>query len=475
MNEKTNLSTERASNATHDTAYPVDVKPSDRVITHIRISGSQSNFTTASTTKISPLGIEATLPQASAYDKGAKVDLEVVIGGKRSPLSGVIVDSIPLDNKTLLHIRFLSRAAKSPSEEKRKDIRWLCSEDYLPIAFAPVPGRFKEFTWFQVRNISSSGLQLFCSLTNKFLVPGMDLRINVRFPMVGDSLIRIRIARVRIAVDGTKEVLDVGAEMVELDKASKSMIGQYLLQFSDIDDPEALQNEGFGLNEKILGVRYFFLRSQEDYTAVLKLRSRVSNAPNEPLFSHIDPKDQLARVIVAQVRNLSLAAALLVFSIEEVEDAEYKDLLSLPALPRRDQILTLLNLQFDPTVDSKYLLIGLLKYVCTTCVTQEKPYLLVCLPKKYTQIMAKLGWKQVDWTNSAGDAAMVGNAYDALVGVGANPIYWNFIWREVSDYMIETKAFNPVGIQRAMLTIYRCFSPLSYVFFATRDLIARFK
>ena len=135
-------------------------------------------------------------------------------------------------------------------------------------------------------------------------------------------------------------------------------------------------------------------------------------------------------------------------------------------MPRRDQILEVTRIMFDKDVQSRDIVYGFMKFVCATCITAARPYILVSTELDMVDTYAELGWEQVNSTSE--EALLLGNAIDALSGKGINPIYWNYVWRDVSDYLLESGAFSITGSSRMMLRFYRSFGPLSRMYMAVR-------
>ena len=184
----------------HETVFPADVRAQDRIVARIRKRVENSNFESIRIWKVSPLGIELVQNENSKFDRGDKVDLEITIGGQRTHFEGLIVDLVRKNEDIdLIGIRLSNRGSDFESaREKRRSIRWICSDDFFPTCVSPTPGRFNEYIYFQIRDISKEGFLLICSLRNKYLIPGMQLNLIASFPMVGDISLPVCVVRVGI-------------------------------------------------------------------------------------------------------------------------------------------------------------------------------------------------------------------------------------------------------------------------------------
>ena len=231
----------------HEAVFPADVRSQDRIVARIKKRDGESSFYPIQVWKLSPLGIELVDDPGQNYRKGDKIDLEITIGGQRTYFEGLVVDLI-LDNEAirLIGIRLSNKRRSLDAEgEKRRSVRWLCSEDFYPTCVSPTPGRYNEYIYFQIRDISKEGFQLLCSLRNKYLIPGTQLNLTASFPMVGDLSLAVRVARIGINSERGKDHLVVGTEFISLSQTTKNVIGQYLLQFTDAETLDDLRGAGF--------------------------------------------------------------------------------------------------------------------------------------------------------------------------------------------------------------------------------------
>ena len=249
----------------HDLIRPADVRPSDRVIARLRKRApSDAEYVRCQVWKLSPLGVELVYPSYGDFQKGDSIDIEITISGERSYFEGLIVDLVQAnDDIKLIGIR-LSKRSKTQSidSDRRRSPRWICNQEFFPTAVAPGKIGIYDSMRFQVRDISRNGLQLTCSLRNKFLLPGMSLALAATFPEVGELLLRVRIVRIDITSEHGKDQLVIGTEFVSLSRRDRKVLGQYLIQFSDVESLEALRENGFEPHSVSRGVEFYFLKSE---------------------------------------------------------------------------------------------------------------------------------------------------------------------------------------------------------------------
>ena len=64
------------------------------------------------------------------------------------------------------------------------------------------------------------------------------LRLTISLPLVGDAVALTKIVRVSLSMEGGKETLSLGTEIVDMDDRSRDLVANYLLQFSNLPNAE---------------------------------------------------------------------------------------------------------------------------------------------------------------------------------------------------------------------------------------------
>ncbi len=468
----------------HEAVHPADVRATDRIVARIRKRESDT-FDEISVWKISPLGVELVDGPEHYYDRGDKVDLEITVGGQRSLFEGLVVDLVQENEAIrLIGIRLSSKIAGSePESEKRRSIRWICSDEFYPTCVSPTPGRFNEYIYFQIRDISKEGFQLICSLRNKYLIPGTQLNLTASFPMIGDLSISVTITRIGLTTERGKDYLVVGTEFSSLSRSATNIIGQYLLQFTDAENLEDLKDAGFVPTSMAKGTDFYFLKSESDYEEVLNLRLLVHHAAGT-VEDNLRPTDMgdlfdtNTRIIIGKHKGEIIASARIYFNTLE-EPMEHESYIDWPSeLPRRDQIFEISRACTHPKFRSGDLMGALLRFISTTCVQPQRPWIVISSTDTFLHFYESVGFKQIGITYdhpifNGKQHVLLANAYDMLLGRTSNPIYWNAIWRDVYGYLVETGILKPEPMDRARLKIYRLMYPIAQVWFRLVTTIRR--
>lgn len=461
----------------HETVFPADVRAQERIVARIRKRVENSSFESIRIWKISPLGIELVQSENSKFDRGDKVDLEITIGGQRTHFEGLIVDLVrENEDIALIGIRLSNRGRDLESaSEKRRSIRWICSDDFFPTCVSPTPGRFNEYIYFQIRDISKEGFLLICSLRNKYLIPGMQLNLIASFPMVGDLSLPVCVVRVGITSERGKDYLVVGTQFVSLSKGAKNIIGQYLLQFTDAETLDDLRSADFFPKSVAKATDFYFLKSESDYEEVLDLRLVAHKAGNTvssevKVLEMGDIFDTNSRIIVGKHKGKIIASARVRFNVLE-EPMEHEQYFDWPDyLPRRDQIFEVTRVCTHLNFRRNDLLAALLQFICATCIQPQRPWALFSSTDDLLSFYTKAGLKQTGISYShpmylGTQNVLLTNTFDLLLGKTSDPMYWNALWRNVYSYLVDSGVITPEPMDRARIRAYKLFYPIAGLFY----------
>ncbi len=464
----------------HSGVNPVDVRYHDRILARIRLRDSkgQTEFRPIQVWKLTPLGVELVQdPLEQGFQKGDPVDLEITLAGQRTSFEGLVVDLVRSNESIqLLGIRLSRRRVEDlPRDDRRNAVRWLCSDEFFPTCVAPTPGRFDDFVYFQIRDVSSEGLQLVCSLRNKFLLAGMRLRLTAVFPMGSVTNLQVEITRIGITSIGGRDKLVVGSRFVELSSFARQAIGQYLVQFSDVESLEELRAAGLAPNTVALGVDFYNLKSEQDYFEVLELRrmaheldGNLRESVSALEMGNID--DARARIVVGKFHGKVVATARIRYN-ELDEPLEHEAYVNWPKeLPRRDQIIEVSRVATHPDFRRDNLLAALFRFTCHNCVQPERPYMVMSCLDRMVPFYRKIGFRTTGlrhtepiWKDDRVLNVMMSDITDMVLGRDVNPIYWNLIWKELAFLLIEQQSVTPSGMDKVRLMLYKAMSPFANI------------
>jgi predicted GNAT family N-acyltransferase len=469
--------------AIHSAVRPQDVRFTDRIVARLRRRNCSEDFIQYRVWRLSPLGVELVNDGAGvSLTKGEPIDLEIVISGQRTFFEGLVVDvTHRTENLNIIGVRLARKVANdAPGRERRAGERWLCSDEFLPTGVAPTPGRFDDFIYFQVRDISGEGLLLSCSLRNKFLIPGMRLGLSVVFPMAEVAQIQVEIVRVAIASFGGRDRLIVGTKFCGISDHARRTLGQYVVQFSNIQSLDDLRAAALNPPSVSAGVDFYNLKSEEDYRSMLELRhlahsldgNLVEGATPDDLA---DINDARSRIIIGKYHGRVVATARIRFN-ELDEPMEHEAYVEWPKhLPRRDQIFEVSRVATHPNFRRNDLLAALFRYTYLNVVQQDRPWVVMSCLDRMIPFYESLGFvntgirhTEPQWRDDRVLNIMMANAFDLILGRNVNPIYWNLVWRDVALHFRSQDLIEVSGIDRIRILLYRAIGPFVDTLLAMR-------
>lgn len=463
--------------AIHSEIRPTDIRIHDRILARIRKRAEAgAEYVSIQVWKLSPLGVELVQSEeAKEFRKGDPVDLEITLAGQRTSFEGLIVDLVQENESiSLIGIRLARRKlAGSRQDDRRSAVRWICSDEFFPTCMAPTPGKFDDFIYFRIRDISNDGLQLVCSLRNKFLISGMRIGLTAVFPMGSVVSIQVEIIRIAITSVGGRDRLVVGTKYVGLTQHARQEIGQYLIQFSNVETLAELRAAGMAPMSVALGVDFYNLKNESDYLEVLELRQKAhlldGNINSEvSVLDMGDINDARSRIVVGKYKGAAIATARIRYN-DLSEPLEHEEFVEWPkTLPRRDQIIEISRVATHPDFRKNDLLAALFRFICHNVMQPDRPWLVIsCLDNMvpfYEKVgMSGTGLRHTEplWEDDRTLNIMIVNTSEMVLGRNVNPFFWNMIWKDLAQLMIEQGMVTPTGLDRVRLGLYRAIGPLA--------------
>ena len=459
----------------HGVISPIDIRSGELVKAHIRFSGSSLDYQTYRVWRLSPLGVEIVMASDDPlYQKGTVIDLKMVIAGQVCHFGGVVVSSIVNDRGVcVVGVRLTSRIDSFVTEEERRNRqRWQCLEPFSPTGVAVNPALYNDFIYFKIADISQSGMRLITSLRNKYIIPQMHFESLVNFPMIGQVTVKFEVTRARAVSLAGKDVLELGAKILNFDRMLSETIGQYVLQFGPGVSPKELTRESLTARSISTAVDFQFVRNEEDYREVLDLRQRAYVAagkvdPNSKAEDRSDIFDSRSRIVVGRYKGRVVASCRLIFS--QAEDImEQEQFVTFPAdFPRRDEVVEITRACTDPDFRGGDLLISMCRFVALTVVQSRRNWIVICASDEMRPVYERMGYKKTEFTyehpalGNLKHTVMYGNVAEALTGRGINPIIWNLLWADVSKYMLHYGIMSGDPLALTRIAIYRMFAPIA--------------
>lgn len=460
----------------HAIVFPAEVRSGENISAKFKPNGSDERYYTPVTVwRMSPLGLEFLhTSYAGILNKGERIDLELTIGGQRSIYEGLVVDVLDTNKpESRIGIRLNKREDKPTWDvDRRKGPRWICHDQFIPSCVCTNPAKYNDFLYFRVRDISHRGLRLVSSLRNKFLVPGMDLDLQISFPSVGNVAITVTISRVDLVTENGKDYFSLGVEFGDLPRTTRRVVGQYLLQFGNADSLKELRNNDFIPKSISTAVDYSFVKNVDEYIDICRLRflsNKVAGKvdPNSDPLKMSDILDSRSRIIAGKYKGKLVTTSRLIFN-------EYDDLMEQEMyvkwpedLPRRDQIVEVSRACTHPEFRGGDLLFSLFQFMVVISLQAKRDWIVISTAPDMVTFYEKIGFRKtgMQYENpiypGITQVVMLANVPDAMRGRTVSPIYWNVIWKDVTEFLVENDVLSATSLTRIRLFVYRLMYPFA--------------
>ncbi len=466
----------------HQNIIPADVREGDVIRAKVRSLDPNHFFNdNLRVWRISPLGVELVLEDEKSLGKGILLEVEIQFGMQKTTLSGLVVDSVVVERgKSIAHVRLVPKSQdRIDNLERRSSSRWICSDQFFPTAVASNPAKFNDFIYFKIRDISYGGFKLTTSLRNKFIVPGIAFDCIVNFPMVSQVNMRLTVKNIRVEVEGGAEVLSLGMTFDVKNTRLAQTVGQYLIQFGDVQSLEEIQQAGFAVHNVSDAVSYSYVRSKEEFEEVLKLRFEAYKhagkvADGKTYLDMTDHFDAKSRIIIGRYKSEIVCSARMIFH-QVGEHLEQEGFVKWPTnLPRPDEVVEIMRACTRPDFRGSDLLTGMFKYMAVTVAQARKGWIVICATDEMVSFYQNIGFKKVDLSyehpalNNRVHHVMIANFLDGMAGRTVGPIYWNLVWADSVEYLSQFELIEVDPFMQMRMTIYRWFAPFAKFLFGRK-------
>ena len=465
----------------HGPVVPGDVYLGTNIKAMVRVN-KDTPYTDVNVYRISPFGVELALEEKnsfllSQFGTGAVIDLIIHMGSEECTFDGFVVSTSKSENnKTLIGIRWYKPqvTAEQPLHaERRKSKRWNCPEEFLPTGTAPNPTLFNDFLYFQVRDISKTGVRLATSLRNRFLIPGLTLEATVSFPMFGSLKLNLKIVDVRtIAIRG-KDMLSIGATIIAPRKSDHSVIANYILQFASNVSPEEAKVDGMIPKTMSGKVTYSFVRTKEEYEEVLELRKRSYLAAGKlkeeiTKESLSDEFDSRARILTARYRGKLISSLRIIFHLH-TDTLEIQKYITLPKnMPSKDQFVEVSRFCIDPAFQGGDIVFGMMQQLFVVMAQSKRKWIVSFADEKMMKSFYRpfgsesLGVKfEHPVLNSMIHEAFLFDIEKLITGKTVGPVLWNLLLSDIFQFMQTNDYYSYDRLTQLRIRFYKLFKPLA--------------
>jgi len=311
--------------------------------------------------------------------------------------------------------------------------------------------------YLRVQDLSTTGMLLATSLSNKHLLPGMSLKKStLSLPDLPDLAIELTIQNCQVSSNG-QEFL-IGASVSKSSAEYSELVTRFLkttglLALSESSTTQDLQTlRKIKTTSKFLTFR--IIEKDEDYQRVLQLRFDAYRAHGKTLVGE-SRKDQGKGLAEEGIVLGAFLGSKLVGSVE-IRLSDRHSLRLLPYLENHNktQILTskvleINKLAIHPAFSGSDVLIGIIQKIHYIGTINDSPTVLLCATDKLVPLYLRAGAEQM---GIRFEHPKLANQFLNIMTIqketyqfskDMNPYSWSLIYKAVSDYMNEIGLLQP--------------------------------
>ncbi len=423
--------------------------------------------------RISPLGVEVVLtPEFQDVQIGQAFDVELTVGRVVSKLQGITATAKHTEmDRQILGLRLcMKEEAQWRGDDRRDTQRWMTSREFMPSGVCANPGKFNDFIYFKITNISSGGMQISTSLRNKFIVPGIRLEATVSFPLTGQIRIFFETINSSMKSEDGREYLSLGCKFIRPSKQAIEVISQYLFQFGPPISLKEMKDNKLVPSNSVSGIEFRYVRTKEEYDQVLDLRRMAYGGAGKLAVGEdvSDIYDARSRIVIGTYKGTVIASTRLIFN-EQSDQMEHEQFVTFPDfIPRKDEICEITRVCLHPEFRGSEILLGLFRFLGITVAQSGRRYILGCATDQLLQTYLRIGFRDTKIKfshknlNNLEHTIFLCDMVKGLSGKGVNPIVWNVVWGPVTAYLTERHILEYDLMSTVRIGLYRLLAPLSF-------------
>ncbi|MBY0315032.1 MAG: GNAT family N-acetyltransferase [Bdellovibrionales bacterium] len=244
---------------------------------------------------------------------------------------------------------------------------------------------------------------------------------------------------------------------------SKQLI--FVCELSPLD----IRKLGFNISKVSNGFRFRFVKTQNEYEEVLKLRFKayLYAGKVDASKSYIDmvaPLDDKSRILVCYHGTRVVASVSISFpsSEQDILDTERAFPNGYPSpIPSKKTVVEIARLCTDPEYRRTDLLNRVFEYTYKATICGDREYIITSTDKKLWALYKKLGFKKTGMKYL--HPYLSGIEHDIIIGRRGqpdfaehiSPLAWNYLWRDMNDFMTKRGFITLSLLQRVRINIYK--------------------
>jgi hypothetical protein len=319
---------------------------------------------------------------------------------------------------------------------------------FVPYAWASHPVLYEDQIHFQVKNVSSAGARLSCSIRNNLILNGSVFDpLEIFLPTAGSVKVKAKVTYVQQEIDSTD--ITLGVTFLETSRDFKNKLAKYLLTFGIAPRNSAIDNI------KATGVKLKYVKSHIDFTCVttveeyhevLELRrqaySRAEKVQSNVAVSAMsDIFDLNSIIIIAKHHGKTVGSVRMTFCKNPGDSFELDSSIQIPESIPRTQAAEVSRLCVSDDFQSTDLVLGLIER-CTEMIAKTgAQYAISSCVEEMVEYYKKLGFFTTGLTftlktlNNIPHYFMIHDARSNRFAYKMNPIYWFYSYSNIVSHL----------------------------------------
>lgn len=442
----------------HKNIVPLDVRKSDGITADIKFNLESR---AVQIWAISPLGGEFICNDNLNLSIGDAIEMILNIRNQKLRFSALLICLQKKEKGNLiLGVRWLGEQGERIKVNRNS--RWICSDIYPATLVCSNPIQFEDLLLFKVKNIGEQGVMLTTSLRNKFLIQGMYLEGTFSFPMIGSAAGKLEIKWAKVVIDGEKERLALGIELMQSNKMLNQAMADYVLQFGDEVTISQLKKSGLRSKKTQNILTFSYSKTKKEHNDLISLRKLCyefySKSEITELTDHFDTK---ARILIARHNGKAIGTLRIIFHSpsDRLEQEQY---IKLPKdFPQNHELVEVTRICVHPDYQASTVMMQLLKHCFVVMLQTNRRYLVGSSPDHLKSTYKALGAKITDLQyspNSCRDLrlnVLITDLHDLLKGKDIHPLYWCRLYDSVSEFSEKNNLVRLNNVAKVRLWIFR--------------------
>ncbi|MFN8944128.1 MAG: N-acyl amino acid synthase FeeM domain-containing protein [Pseudobdellovibrionaceae bacterium] len=238
--------------------------------------------------------------------------------------------------------------------------------------------------------------------------------------------------------------------------------------------PQQVRKLGLDVKELSNGFRFRFVKTQQEYEMVLKLRYKAyveagKVDPSKTAGDMAAPLDHLSRILVAYHNDKIVASVSISFPDSEnlQLDTEKAFTNGYPSkVPKKTDLVEIARLCTDSDYRRTDLLTRMFEYTYKVVVCGDRKFILTSSDNKLWPLYKKLGFKKTGM--SYPHPYLGGLIHHIIVGERNQPDYgnkmsklaWNYLWRDMNDFVIARKLLDVSDFRKIKVFLFKAIGRL---------------